>query len=109
MTLLNKGGTISFILPFDITFVNYSKALWQDLFNSLERSNISFKYSILWKNISRYSCTKASRYGEKSSQLDYLIYNKAFSNKESKKIKIKLNDILNSSKPFKYEYYRYIC
>ena len=103
MTLLNKGGTISFILPFDITFVNYSKALWQDLFDSFGKIELFHSNTRYFGRISQDTVVlKASRYGEKSSQLDYLIYNKAFSNKESKKIKIKLNDILNSSKPFKY-------
>lgn len=100
--LLNKNASIGFILPYDFTFVNYAKPLWEKIFLNFGKIEIHhakkrYFYDILQDTVIFY----ASEYGKHTDYLSYFTYKKDITDTVFQKKEIFIKDILNDNKPFK--------
>lgn len=102
ISLLNKGGTIAFILPYDFTFVSYAKPIWNLFFSKFGKINIYHTKKRYFKDILQDTIVFiAEDYGKKTNKLTYTTSKKGILEKKNSKSIITINDILKDTKPFK--------
>lgn len=102
ISLLNKGGTIGFILPYDFTFISYAKPLWKKIFLNFGKITIYHTKKRYFDDILQDTIIFiADNYGKTSNKLDYIISKKGILEKNLSKKTILASDILKNSKPFK--------
>ena len=101
-SLLKSGGTLCFVLPFDMTFVSYAVPLWKEIFANFGKIEVYHSKKRYFPEILQDTIVlKLSNYGGQSSSLDYFVFEDSFTG-NLKKINISKEPIFNKLKPFKY-------
>ena len=101
-SFLKHGGTLCFVLPFDMTFVSYAVPLWNHIFNNFGKIDVYHSKRRYFPEILQDTIVlKLSKYGDQSSSLNYYIYEDSFKGNSRNK-NISKEPILKKQKPFKY-------
>ncbi len=103
-SFLKKGGTIAFVLPFEITYVKYAKQLWKYLSERFEKLFIIRIYEDIFPDVDVETVLFIAKgFGGKTNFINYEIYNKKQSLCEKKPyriINVPVESILNGDRPF---------
>ena len=103
ISLLKKNGSISFILPYDFTFVTYAKPLWEKLFSSFGKIEIHHTKKRYFPNILQDTIVLfAQKFGRNTNKLNFFIYLDGINKKYDIKKIIYKDDIIKKGRPFKY-------
>ena len=102
--LLDQGGRLGMVLPYEITYVRYAFDLWSYLGANFNNIKLIRVYKDFFPDVDVETIILlADGKGGKSDNVEYNIYNQLsdlFLEKPFKKTKVKIADILGMKKPF---------
>lgn len=104
LSFLEDNGTLAFVLPFELTYVQYSKKLWEILCNSFSSIQLIRIFEDVFPEVDVEAIILiASGYGGKTQKIQYEIYesqNELVLNYPKKIVDLGLNEILEGKRPF---------
>lgn len=104
MKFLNLGGRLAFVLPYEMTYVKYSKPLWQALCDNFGSIRITRTFERIFPDILQdVIILYADEFGKNTPFIQYDIFEtieKMTKNEPSNKRKININEILSGNRVF---------
>lgn len=104
--MLEAGGRIAFVLPFEITYVKYAYPLWNYLGNNFGSIKIVRIHEDFFPDVDVETVLLfAEQYGKSTNCVEFEIYDSVdnlFSGFDSIKAKIEITDIIHRKKPFSF-------
>lgn len=101
---LKKGGTIAFVLPFEVTYVRYAKQLWKFLGEHFEELTIIRVFEDMFPDVDVETVLLVAKgYGESTNFANYEIYSdkaSLFNKKALKLNSVAIESTLNGDRPF---------
>ena len=101
---LNNGGTLAFILPFEITYVKYSRQLWKYLSQHFSELTIIRVYEDIFPDVDVETILFIAKgFGGSTNSVNYEIYDSRIhlvNGMILKNANISIESILNAERPF---------
>ena len=101
---LKNGGTLAFVLPFEVTYVRYSKQLWKYLSQHFSELTIIRVFEDIFPDVDVETVLLVAKgFGGSTNFVNYEIYDSRihlFNGMMSKNVNISVESILNGERPF---------
>lgn len=101
---LKNGGSLAFVLPFEVTYVRYSKQLWKYLSRHFSELTIIRVFEDIFPDVDVETILLVAKgYGGSTNFVNYEIYDTRihlFNGMMSKNVSISIESILDGERPF---------
>lgn len=101
---LNNNGAMAFVLPFEVTYVRYSKQLWKYLSQHFSELTVIRVFEDIFPDVDVETVLFIARgFGGSTNSVNYEIYGSRlhlFYGMTSKNVKVAIESILNGDRPF---------
>lgn len=101
---LKNNGTIAFVLPFEVTYVRYSKQLWKYLSQHFSELTVIRVFEDIFPNVDVETVLFIAKgFGSSTNFVKYEVYDSRlhlFNGMMSKNVSISVESILNGERPF---------